>query len=358
LVGVATGPDPENVTGRDPYKIGGLDLSDKILLVPEVSEKRINVGRAAGALIVSDDPARYQRKNLFTSAALIDRPTGPVMYITSQTADRLLATSGSSLAELRRLQEQLEPGKFALTSEGARLRLNLPTRASDDPEEKYYQVIGFIPGSGASMESQDGKGSMDSQVVMVSAYYDGLGTAPDGTFYPGANDNASGVAAMLELARLLVESPYEPKKTVVFVAWAGGEREEGLSVKNVMNAKLGFNYLTVESVLELSGVGGGDGKEIALVEGSSYRLVRLFQEAASRLGIGTTTRGRGPHYGMPAPAGFGGRDAMTLYLSWDGSDRTAHTTQDTVDAVDPKKLEQVGKAALLTLSVLSREEQY
>jgi len=44
LVGVATGPDPENVTGRDPYKIGGLDLSDKILLVPEVSEKRINVG--------------------------------------------------------------------------------------------------------------------------------------------------------------------------------------------------------------------------------------------------------------------------------------------------------------------------
>jgi hypothetical protein len=125
-----------------------------------------------------------------------------------------------------------------------------------------------------------------------------------------------------------------------------------------MNAKLGFNTLTVESVLELSGVGGGDGKEIALGEGSSYRLVRLFQSAASRLGIATTTRGRGPHYGMPAPAGFGGRDAMSLYLSWDGSDRTAHTSQDTADAVDPKKLEQVGKATALVLSVLSREAQY
>jgi Zn-dependent M28 family amino/carboxypeptidase len=208
------------------------------------------------------------------------------------------------------------------------------------------------------MESLDGKGSLDSQVVMVSAYYDGLGTAPDGTFYPGANDNASGVAAMLELARLLVETPYEAKKTVVFVAWAGGEREEGLSVKNTMNAKLGFNYLTVESVLELSGVGGGEGKEIALGEGSSYRLVRLFQKAAGRLGIATTTRGRGPHYGMPAPAGFGGRDAMTLYLSWDGSDRTAHTMQDTADAIDPEKLEQVGKVTALALSVLSREAQY
>jgi ABC-type dipeptide/oligopeptide/nickel transport system permease subunit len=358
LVGLATGPDPETVKGGDPYRIGSLDLSEKILLLPDLGEKRINVGRAAGALIVSDDPSRYQRKYLFTSTALLDRPTGPVMYITSRTADRLLASAGSSLAELRRLQEQLDPGKFALTNEGARLRLDLPTRASDDPEEKYYHVIGFIPGSGSSMESQDGKGALDSQVIIVSAYYDGLGTAPDGTLYPGANDNASGVAAMLELARLLKESPYAPKKTVVFVAWAGGERDEGLSVKNVMNAKLGFSGLTVESVLELSGVGAGDGKEIALGEGSSYRLVRLFQTAAGRLGIATTTRGRGPHYGLPAPAGFGGRDAMTLYLSWDGSDGTAHTTQDTVESVDLKKLEQVGKATFLTLSVLSREAQY
>jgi ABC-type dipeptide/oligopeptide/nickel transport system permease subunit len=358
LVGLATGPDPETIKGGDPYEISRLDLSEKILLLPEVSEKRINVSRAAGVLIVSDDPARYQRKHLFTSAGLLDRPTGPVMYITSQTADRLLAGAGSSLAELQRLQEQLEPGKFALTDDGARLRLDLPIRVSEDREEKYYHVIGFIAGSGSSVESQDGKGSLDSQVIIVSAYYDGLGAAPDGTLYPGANDNASGVAAMLELAQLLVDSPYEPKKTIVFVAWAGGEREEGLSVKNVMNAKVGFNNLTVESVLELSGVGRGDGEEIALGEGSSYRLVRLFQKAANRLGIATTTRGRGPHYGMPAPGGFGGRDAMSLYLSWDGSDAAAHTPQDTAGAIDPKKLEQVGKATALVLSVLSREVQY
>jgi ABC-type dipeptide/oligopeptide/nickel transport system permease subunit len=358
LVGLATGADPEAVTGIDPYQLGRLDLSDKILLLPEAGEKRINVGRAAGALIVSDDGARYQRKYLFPNESLRPLPTGPVLYITSQTADRLLASTGSSLAELRRIQGQLEPGKLALTHEGARLRLDLRTRASEDMEEKYYHVIGFIPGSGSSMEGQGGAGALDSQVIIVSAYYDGLGTGPDGTLYPGANDNSSGVAAMLELARVLKESPYAPKKTVVFVAWAGGEREEGLSVKNVMSAKLGFNELTVESVLELSGVGAGDGKEIALGEGSSYRLVRLFQTAASRLRIPTTTRGRGPHYGRPIPGGFEGRSAMTLYLSWDGSDRTAHTPQDTSDVVDPKKLEQLGKATALTLSVLSREVQY
>ena len=199
---------------------------------------------------------------------------------------------------------------------------------------------------------------MDSQVIMVSAYYDGLGVGPDGTFYPGANDNASGVAALLELARLLKESPYQPKRTIVFVAWAGGERNEGLSVTNIMNAKIGFDSLNVETVMELSGVGAGDGSAVALGEGSSYRLIQLFQKAAARLGVETTTRGRGPHYGLPGTTAFGGRDALSLYVSWDGADRTAHTPDDTVAAIDIEKLRQIGQSALLTLSVLSREPTY
>jgi len=223
--------------------------------------------------------------------------------------------------------------------------------------DEYYNVIGFIPGTGAAMGAGRGMG-LDNQVIMVSAYYDGLGIGPDGTFYPGANDNGSGVATMLEMARVLKEAPYPPKRTVVFVAWAGGERSESLSVSNVMNAKLGFRSLVMEAVIELSGVGAGSGKAIALEQGSSFRLVQLFQKAAGRLGVSTTTRGRGPHYGMPAEAGFGGRSALTAYVSWDGSDRTAHTPEDTFEAIDPDKLEQVGQTTLLALTVLSREVDY
>jgi Zn-dependent M28 family amino/carboxypeptidase len=63
--------------------------------------------------------------------------------------------------------------------------------------------------------------ALSEQVIIVSAYHDGLGDQPDGILYPGANDNASGVARMLEMPRQLMASPYEPKKTVMFVAWAG-----------------------------------------------------------------------------------------------------------------------------------------
>ncbi len=174
--------------------------------------------------------------------------------------------------------------------------------------------------------------------------YDGLGTGPDGT--------------LLELARALKQSPYQPKKTVVFVAWSGGERGESLSVFDIMNARVGFNSLTVEAVIELSGVGAGAGQGIALGEGSSYRLTQLFRGAASRLGVATTARGQGPHFGLLARPGFGGRSALSAYVSWDGSDRTAHTVGDVLETIDPQKLKQVGQTTLLALTVLSREVDY
>jgi Zn-dependent M28 family amino/carboxypeptidase len=59
-----------------------------------------------------------------------------------------------------------------------------------------YNVTGSIPGTAACTTTGVTQ-ALDSQVILISAYYDGLGTGPDGTLYPGANDNASGVAAML-----------------------------------------------------------------------------------------------------------------------------------------------------------------
>lgn len=355
VVGLSLGPDPRT-TDTDPYGIGGLDLRDKVILVRHIDVERIGLTNVAGVLMVSEDAHVFQRKHLFVEEHWRTRPV-PTMYVTPQVAERLLATAGSSLTELDRVAAELQPGEVAVTDAGASVHLETPLTMSDDLNEQYYDVVGFIPGIGSHTGEALGMG-MDSQVIMVSAYYDGLGVGPDGTFYPGANDNASGVAAMLELARVLKEAPYQPKRTVVFVAWAGGERSEGLSVSNMMDAKIGFRSLTVEAVIELSGVGAGEGNGIALGPGSSFRLVQLFQEAAERLGVSTTTRGRGPHYGFPIEAGFGGRSALTAYLSWDGSDRMAHTPADTFETIDAEKLQKVGQTTLLALTVLSREVDY
>ncbi len=353
IVGLALGPDPG--TGGDPYLLANRDLRGRVVLLRERDIGRLGLSAAAGVLLVSDDPAAMREKYLYPWQGYFPSRWRPVLLITPAAADRLLASAGSSLAELDRQAAALGPGEAAQTAPGAPVRL--AALIEERLDEVYYNVAGFIPGAGAQMGSK-GK-ALDNQVIIVSAYYDGLGTGPDGTLYPGANDNASGVATMLEMARALQASPFRPDKTVVFVAWAGGERTEEFSVANIMGAKAGFNLLTVEAVIELSGLGAGSGSGLALGQGSSFRLVQLWQEAAGRMGVATTTRGRDPHYGLPsAGRSFGGRSALSIYVSWDGSDMNAHTPEDRVETIDPRKLEQAGRASLLGLFVLSREVNY
>jgi len=353
----------ERTLGEDPYGLRNYNIHDKIILVHEAELGRINTEVVAGTLVVSDDPLRFRRKYLIGHAFTYSgRPL--LMFITPEVAERLLATAGSSLGGLEEMAAGLQPGEVALTDSGVTVRLEM---VMDDSLTTHPTVVGYIPGTGAAMEAGPEtpmpnqlrpETPMSNQVIIVSAYYDGLGMGLDGTLYPGANDNASGVATMLEIARVLKEAPYPPKRTVLFVAWPDGERYEGLSVSNVMNGKAYFRSLTAEAVIELSGVGAGTGEAIALGQGSSYRLVQLFQKAADRVGASTTTRGRGPHYGIPTDLGYGGRSALTAYVSWDGSDRTAHTVEDTFEGIDPQKLEQVGQTTLLALTVLNREVEY
>jgi peptide/nickel transport system permease protein len=355
VVGLAFGEQTGPEGARDPYRMVNSDASGWIVIVRGADLEKVHLGTVNGVLIVADDSFSVQQKDAYPFQPrrfieIID--TAPVMVITPEVADRLLATGGSSLAEFERMTGSVAPGQFAMTSPGASLRMSLvPEMVEDLTQEFYTHVLGVYPGEGAIA-------GLDSQVIIVSAYYDGLGVGPDGTVYPGANDNASGVAMLLEMARLLKESAYKPDKTVLFVAWAGGERAERLSVTNIMNARRGGNNLTVTTVIELSGVGYGNGNSIALSEESSYRLVRLFQSVADKLGIPTTTRGRNPHYGHEISFQFGARTALTLAVSWDGSDQLAHTVADTPEIIDPDKVYDIGSVTSLMLFVLARETDY
>lgn len=323
-----------------------------ILIVRADDLARVKWQQLAGVLVVSDDASQFERHDVFPIVSMRAESARPYMLISPQVADLLLQTAGSSLAELDAIRAALSPGEMQLTREGQALNMSVPALdAANALNEAYVNVIGVIPGQGAVM-------GLEEQVIVVGAYYDGVGTDPTGLVYQGANDNASGVAMMLELARLLKQSTYQPDKTVLFVAWAGGERQEGLSVVNVLNARPGASDFNVEAILELSGVSYGTGKSVSMGSDSSYRLVQLFQQAAGRYRVPTTTRGRGPHYDLPSPTIFGGRDAMTLSLSWDGSDENAHTPRDTFELVDPDKIRAIGRPAYLTLLVLCRETEY
>ena len=72
--------------------------------------------------------------------------------------------------------------------------------------------------------------ALRDQAIVIGAHMDHLGRSGE-TIYPGADDNASGVAALLEMARAFAASPVKPKRTLIFAFWTG--EEEG---------KLGSGY--------------------------------------------------------------------------------------------------------------------
>ena len=75
-------------------------------------------------------------------------------------------------------------------------------------------VIGVLPGRDPKLKTE---------ALVIGGHLDHLGVGIDGWIYPGADDNASSVASVLEVARALTAAGFKPARTIVFCAWAGEE---------------------------------------------------------------------------------------------------------------------------------------
>ena len=156
----------------------------------------------------------------------------PVVVISRQLADKIFQLSTTSLS----LTEQgvangtagtrVLTGSLALTTDIVR------------NEVTAYNVIGVLEGSDPALKNE---------TIIIGAHFDHLGHGGDGSLaansteiHHGADDNASGTAGMLELARILSTQRPRPKRTIVFMGFSG--EEEGL---------LGSNYYVNHPLLPL-----------------------------------------------------------------------------------------------------------
>ena len=73
-------------------------------------------------------------------------------------------------------------------------------------------VVGIIPGTDPEFEYS---------YIIIGAHFDHVGDNMDGTYNAGALDNASGPAAMLEIARVIQENPVAPKRPIAFIGFNG-----------------------------------------------------------------------------------------------------------------------------------------
>ena len=212
-------------------------------------------------------------------------------------------------------------------------------------------VVGIIPG-----RNPEGR----AQSVVVGAHYDHLGLGwPDvreehrGKIHHGADDNASGVAVLLELARVLGKS-LKPNSTVVFVAFTGEEDGRKGSKYFVANQKRFPSEQTL-GMLNLDTVGRLEEKKLLVLgAGSAREWVHIFRGAGYVTGVGVETVSKELDSSDQKSFQEAGVPAVQLFA---GPHLDYHRPTDTVDKIDPEGLLKVASVAKEVIEYLAKREE-
>jgi hypothetical protein len=280
----------------------------------------------------------------------------PILLISEDTAERILEPSGMTVRELRRQIEDLKLDDVLDITVETRVSLSINVKVHEGSTARH--VIGHLPGT-----SGTGANKMDDQLVMVLAQYDCPPLGPDRLEYQCANDNASGIAVMLEAIRLLQETGYQPKRTFLFVAFSGEGYEGGHPVVpdsyKLLQTRVGFDTAySVEAIIDLRGL-GADGKEgLLYTTGGNQRLAALLQNSARMAGVPAHRLFEKVDISVVFQDQSRGQDAPYVNVWWDGWQDTTRLPQDTLDNISPLNIEKAGKALTLALMILGHELNY
>jgi len=223
--------------GYDDY--AGLDVRGKIALVIEYEpraydpsspfngagntihasprRKLLNAqahGAAAVMLIPAPNrkrPLRLARGGVVESLAESEVHI-PLITLSAETATRLLEEAGRKPADLQAaIDGELRPVRLPLATQAELKLVNAESRRG-----ATANVAGLLEGADPALREE---------TIIFSAHYDHLGMR-EGKLLPGADDNASGTAGLLELARLFAAEQARPRRSILFVAF--GAEEAGL----------------------------------------------------------------------------------------------------------------------------------
>ena len=152
---------------------------------------------------------------------------------------------------------------------------------------KLRNVIGVLRGSDAALKNS---------YLLLTAHYDHLGVRGKGEgdhIYNGANDNASGVASVIEIANALAALPVRPKRSIVFLTFFGEEKD--LLGSEYYAHHPGFPLARTIADINLEQLGRTDdseGPHIGLLNltGAGFtNIAEVFRRAGEETGIGIVT---------------------------------------------------------------------
>ena len=134
----------------------------------------------------------------------------PVFYLTAETAQEILSGKVDIAEYHAGIESDLKGNPMEI--EGVSLDLNI--RFKERLETQSPNVVGFLEGRDPDLKDE---------YLIIGAHYDHEGIGGEG-FFPGADDNASGVAVLLELAEAFSTQKKAPKRSILFISFGAEEK--------------------------------------------------------------------------------------------------------------------------------------
>lgn len=294
--------------------------------------------RGAKAVLLVNSRSRGRRGDRLIRFGSVSGPTNagiPMVQVKSDIVERWLRGSGRSLRLLQRdIEASKQPQSFALAS-SLRIRLSVDV---EHERATVSNVAAYLPGS-------------TTDYVVVGAHYDHLGLGSEsslsqsrvGEIHPGADDNASGVAAILEIARKYSNRERKPRLGLLFLAFAGEEIGLLGSSHWVDNPTLPLENAV--AMLNFDMVGRIQSRKLYVGGiGTAEPFGKLVEQAAAEHSLKVDTSRSG--YSSSDHTSFAAKKIPVLFF-FSGLHSDYHKPGDTADKID-------GEAAVSLLGVAAR----
>ncbi|MEX1023826.1 MAG: M28 family peptidase [Planctomycetota bacterium] len=217
-------------------------------------------------------------------------------------------------------------------------------------ETRVDNVVGCLVGSDPTLADEH---------VVVGAHYDHIGVDSRGRIGLGADDNASGTAALLEIAEACAEA--RPARSILFSAFSA--EEDGLVGSRALASRPPVPLDSMVAMINLDMIGRGDSnKVVVLGTEQNPDLGRVLERAAKleRTGIRRVITNKAAHLWQRSDHySFHAVGVPVLFFfeaEHESENPDYHTFRDTVDKLSLPKIENTARLAFVTTWLLATDE--
>jgi hypothetical protein len=265
----------------------------------------------------------------------------PIFFTEDEIADLIVEGSGLDLsAKQKEIDSTLKNASAAFPEATLTLRIFM----EDHRKIKENNVVGVITGSDKKLKEE---------AVIIGAHFDHLGKKNNGEIYYGADDNASGISALLSLAKAFQANRIKPKRSIIFLAFAG--EEKGVIGSTFFTSHMLLPKENISAMINMDELGrnNSDKEEnsnmaIAFMSGQSPELKEIIRKSNKITGLDIRYYPTLKFYTNSDHDSFHNMDIPIIFF-FSGFHSDYHQPSDKPEKINYPKLEKLTKMIYLTV---------